>query len=309
MPLRTSRGTNVESKTERKAARPQNARMERKTVEEKKNDAPNKRPQGLELFLQALEHDKDTLVPSASPPSEKAIEFWKTWQKQYSKRFADAVSSQLQYVPFSEFLIALKESADKFEKAVAGEPFVLVLPDEKCKSSMWVAELLIHHRLISKPVDVVATFKEAHQLYPDVQHYLMVDDGMYSGLQLSATIMKQARESGKTSETLPSILVIVPFATEHAIKMLTSEGVTVFVARVMPVLSSENTRAARLPDINMERKPIVYFDHKIPDEFSTYEAIVRQFVPACIWSRSCVTPPYKSSWSCANNWRNPQKKL
>jgi hypothetical protein len=154
------------------------------------------------------------------------------------------------------------------------------------KSNAWLAALFVDFLKRAGMADLVPRIRLSEDAYASNAIVVFLDDGMYSGTQMVDFL----------SEFVPNIeqsLVIVgaPFVTRMALDKIHME------------LEAHSNRLASMilySDV-MEllggKKPAIYFDHKVPDSWSTYSTYDRYLDPGA------ARPFYKNA-----NW-TPNRSL
>lgn len=219
----------------------------------------------------------------------------------------------IRYVPFDRFLELIKESAIEFKRRYHPQPYVIVIRKmNPCKSNFWVTKLLLSQTVLRKylPVDIVGD-----SLDKDVKGEILLfpDDGMFSGQQMHALVSRASRHS-RFGEGEAVVLVAV--TTRIALEKVSVAGANVIYGELVPtmadtirLLGPKYTQAyASILDNGYERdyldKAVLYFDHKLPDEFSVARGLSR-FISGC--RQDDMTNETKQRQKRAN-WKSPHSK-
>lgn len=218
----------------------------------------------------------------------------------------------IRYVPFDRFLELLKESALEFKRRYHPQPYVIVIRKmNPCKSNFWVAKLLLSQTVLRTypPVDIVSDVAKTKG-----KLLLLPDDGMFSGQQMHALVSRASRHS-RFGEG-EAVVVLVAVTTRIAIEKVSKAGANVIYGELVPtmadtirLLGPKYTRAyASILDNDYERdyldKAVLYFDHKLPDEFSVARGLSR-FISGC---RQDDTSSETKQRQKRANWKSPHSK-
>lgn len=263
---------------------------------------PTWRPE-LKDFLTELNKVRSHLAPKRSYPIDWDNVF--RWAKEESKssgdemqHFVEVVASGLIHISFAQFLERLREAAELFQTEIDNDPYVLVLPTETCKSSKWVAQLLFAHRMLPfMPVEIV---NDTARVPKSIRKFLFVDDAIYSGTQMHATIYSQFKSIKSKSKDV-HVFLIAPFVTTAAIKLLRTEQITILYSQVMKTLLQVGhlLEKPRTMLTRLTKQPLIYFDHKLPDTVSTSPGLLMKFISGCgKGDYDCPPPPYKKAPLC-----------
>lgn len=179
--------------------------------------------------------------------------------------------------------------------------------DIKTRSNGWVASLALKY--LAHPPSAILNYNEEINLglYPNLNRFLFVDDAAYSGTQLVHTIHDLKLDVSNRPDT--QIHFVVPFVSTHACERIydtinrgkyKSFGIDMggeyrpwkvkFVVekfKVFPTLEHIFSKQERIQLNRMLEsslwcddekiatdnvtKSLTYFDHKVPDYFSTFE--------------------------------------
>lgn len=219
----------------------------------------------------------------------------------------------IRYVPFDRFLELLKESALEFKRRYHPQPYVIVIRKmNPCKSNFWVAKLLLSQTVLRTypPVDIVSNALDTKDTKGKL--LLFPDDGMFSGQQMHALVSRTKHSHSHSDDAV----VLVAVTTRIALEKVAKAGANVIYGELVPtmadtirLLGPEYTQAyASILKNGYERdyldKAVLYFDHKLPDEFSVARGLSR-FISGC--RQDDMTNETKQRQK-RGNWKSPHSK-
>lgn len=293
-------------------------------------------------WLDDLNRDRDFLIPketfpidyqqlildvlSATSDEDKSNRYFGlNWEyKPYIPRgiAARVFAQNIRHITFSEFLGYLQDAAEAFYHEYYPIPYVMVVGDKPCKSNRWAMKLLLEHTILKDYPPFNVLEKSASV---DLENVLAVypDDGLFTGDQMSRMIGWNS--GGKN-------VVIVGVTTNRA-KAQFSPSTDIFYGDVIDTLfeTAQKMGGASRDAFNQASnhifgharklmlRPVVYFDHKQPDEVSV-AGEVGDYIYGCdrdamtettkqdrarvTWpihySSMCPVPPYLLMPSCTN---------
>lgn len=213
---------------------------------------------------------------------------------QYGPQLLDEIVNKTLYVPFSTFydqLITVVSSIeeDKFS--------ILIDIDDPIHSETW-CNILVWPVIKNKVVHIFTDFSEINDEYP----LLLLDDCIYSGLQITTTMAYISNEAMKVKDCIKCI-VVVPYASKyyqtvvsgHMTGRFNNKDITVdqsklviekyYIGNLINFVHSKT-----IPD-KVELSKVeeelfgsylgslpLYFDHKIAGSVSCFESIYK----ACV---------------------------
>lgn len=259
------------------------------------------------------------------------------------------------HVSFNEFLIELKKCVTQFETHIGNNSYVMLVPGDiysySKKSNYWISKM-VYHLLKHKP-DRVVLFNDEIDIAEygngeSLKHILLCDDGVYSGNQMADHVNKiimnpfmQVIHGHKIdySKMKIQIHIVCPYVSDigseyimkisdsnnRPIKLAqndviihTNQNTKIFMTPLRLKLSEHEFKLAKViasSFINKNACPI-YFDHKLPDQFSSLPKIYGWGYAACdeynqnpikmgslienctavadIAKEGCPYPPYKA---------------
>ena len=242
---------------------------------------------------------------------------------EYKDNLIDLFRSILEntvHIDFRKFLKHLKASVETFEKQfkdnrlITNKDFILYVPhpDKNSpineKSNYWVSQL-VYHLLKIKPMEIVS--KTGLQKYYSGSGYkkelniLICDDGSFSGKQMSVVIEDVIYNPSYMTFWI-EFHIILPFITKNAKKRLMEIRETLkkdirFKRKIVHINIYSNYEIIKNEGLGYlyedEYRASIYFDHKIPDDLSTFSRLYSQGRQQFnIDNLSCI-------------WRNPEVSL
>jgi hypothetical protein len=199
------------------------------------------------------------------------------------------------HVGFSEFREALNYSASQFVAKnfdiVLSRKFVAFsMYDGRWgdgKSNLWTLDLLMEKAADLKFPPELLLFHSSsslsgHMQSEKIKDVLLVDDAAYSGRQIGVALTEIARQSPRNIK----VHIVLPFLTDAALREIDSHrgslNIEVYsyrrfpsfgthIAEAVSVGALSASAAQRLHELFYigEDKPILFFDHKLPDFLST----------------------------------------
>lgn len=253
------------------------------------------------------------------------------WVAAYDKKYTpalEALQKKIIHVSYSAFERALEVTLNKFQTANVGIRCVsLVEPD---KSQKWVTEIAIQKGFratayinVGEEGANALDFALQEIEYNDQRftgHYIIIDDGSYSGNQMANNISQADKILQNKFDVKPTFHVLLPFITDAAlerIQELKSKKIKVklYTSEIMPSIE-QSIEAKHLPlvkevlwqhfdknerDRRAHSTPLYWFDHKIPNAMSFPETLALGIV-TCPKNKAPtdnipfipdVLPPYK----------------
>lgn len=238
--------------------------------------------------------------PSNYPLDRAKLQEWANLQPEGTeyRSFAQTVARELVYVSWAEFRSALGACVDELMRTRPSPYCILLTGDESeprvqvGKSQVWVAlNLYSFLKQRGASVDDVV-FSRAGliswakrrmlsgwdpRLPPSV---LVVDDGAYTGQQLSTTLSKCFASDGERIENRRlkelDVVLVVPFMTDMARNLLATSASREWHPVILNAFSAAQPRLVILPCTRtipvarFENKTygLIYFDHKMADHIS-----------------------------------------
>lgn len=196
--------------------------------------------------------------------------------------------SRISRTQFENSLFSMgKKLESQFLEAYGKGPFsVVLLHDGNAKSSHWVAHYMQSIGALPKDIGIAAevNFKDLPTLLPQYKNFphILVDDAAYSGLQLS-TLMNYFEITRKNLEDGSARLFVgSAFISDFALEQLGDfyQEIHLVYGEILPTvfddISQMNfpnkrhlTEAFSKMYSGTHTSYLRYFDHKIPDSFST----------------------------------------
>lgn len=237
--------------------------------------------------------------------NENLYEQWVAANKnEYAKPLAE-LKTKITHVSYEHFQIVLKETIERFLSTISNKSRFVSLV-EPGKSQKWVTEIAIQNGLKASAYVCIGE-EGANNLEYAVQnisskdrrfkHYVIVDDGSYSGNQMTNNISTAYRILKEKFADEPIFHVLIPFITKTAstkINNLKTKGIIVNLhsSIEMPTVYeaiSEEKRAKVLQILwphqsgskqdNLAKSTALYwFDHKIPNSMSFPEVLATGIV-------------------------------
>jgi len=231
-----------------------------------------------------------------SPPNESHLQEWVDSQISPKLReIARTMVENLRYVPFEEFLSALKETVEDFKARLKeNEPYVLLIEPpcggfkDGCSDS-WIATLALEHCGLPEPIDIINVsdlliFVECN---PNVKKILILDDAAYSGTQKSDVLRSIVGIDKNKQLKQHQLYLGIPFLTKNANLRFRHlyytevwQIVTILKHQILStmdeILSNEQISYLNIVDSNNSidnRHVLTYFDHKVGDVISAYQRI------------------------------------
>lgn len=257
---------------------------------------------------------------------------YKLWVKAYPLECSPALTElkgKITHVSYEVFCNSLNQTVQKFKDATAGikkfHYVALVQPD---KSQKWVTEIALTQSL--KPFAFLCLGEEGannleyalKDIYPKDQryrHFVIVDDGSFSGNQMANNISAANRIINTKFAVNPIFHILIPYMTKTAQEKMNSlKGIDIklYTSVTMPLVSecvSQKNLGKVLQSLwpsltEEERKKrsnsiaLYWFDHKIPNSMSFPQTLAEGIVPQPKGSVQVenirflpnVQPPYKS---------------
>lgn len=198
-----------------------------------------------------------------------------------SKFFARLALKLTKHVTFRTFYNNLLYSINIFNENINDNCCLIINDIDELPSDLWVF-LLIYDKL-SKNVTEIRTE------HNNIKNILLIDDAMYSGMHIANNIYKIVM----LSNNIFNFHIVTPYVTYDSINYIKSlykkHNISFYYKCIMkPVkelmlkpfmikynLTKKNakkliTKIAESYGIDEELNPVaIYFDHKIPDEFSS----------------------------------------
>lgn len=247
-------------------------------------------------------------IPQSNAIDKKKAEAWINAHEKGLRKTARKIIQNIRHISFQKFNQKLESSVKSFNDYLDGLPedqqkFVIIIPSEKIHSSnKWVTDLALPY-FKKPPEDVILSdqlddFKNRH---PEVKRFVMLDDAVYSGQQLSGL-----------ADSLGNNLryIIAPYMTDHGSQLLTNNHtwlsqhekmLTAWGLYKLKYFSEQEMKelATMLKSIREDGSPsrtFTYFDHRIADSVSTYHGILSGSLPSGSHIRFIreTTSPYKS---------------
>ena len=204
-------------------------------------------------------------------------------------RAAQFVASAIQYVDFPTWLNALTITLTKFLKQmmIQQTPYAVLKPyGGNCKSGYWVLQWAL--RIIKKlggpmPVGIANYYIEG------INNYLLVDDGIYSGRQILTQTIPQWFTTFSSVSKDVAIHIVAPYVSSLAVSkfkpniyQLISKSlfIQLYYTHLMPTLKEVFVDKLEILhlikdslDVDVDQ-PLIYFQHKIPDQVSVPSQIL-----------------------------------
>jgi hypothetical protein len=136
------------------------------------------------------------------------------------------------------------------------------------KSNAWLAALFIDFLKRTGMADLVPRIRLSEDVHASNAIVVFLDDGMYSGTQMADFLAEFLNNVDKGL-----VIVGVPFVTEKALKRVRVELFNYSYRLASMILYSD------VMELLGDKKPAIYFDHKVPDSWSTYSAYDRYLDP------------------------------
>ena len=256
------------------------------------------------LENKALKCGPDTVVPRAlreNPVRKDELEDWITAHRPELQGAARLIAENINYIDEYEFEKQLKETVDEFNADIGDKKyFVLLLTNaNRRKSAEWVYALA-KEKGLKMPAQEWYSFYEKDK--PDytaiiaalkaagINDILILDDASFSGGQVRG----QVNSLNSAAAQLPGLTVHValPFITgsaklhimdadtknikvvfgKHAIMPTIDD---IFAGRQEEALKYFGQKGKKSADISDYVKTLTYFQHKVPDEYSTFQRITQ----------------------------------
>jgi len=213
----------------------------------------------------------------------------------YTQKAARFFIDYTTYVDFPTFFNNLLICVNDFIKTIGTKNYILLTlytPVKGIKSSYWLSHL-IYPLLHPKPVDVLNTIENINF----ITDYLIIDDAMYTGIQMSDNIMYILRDIDVNRFPDITIHIVVPYYTYISIENLdndlTNLGINIKIYKLINMKTLKkylydhinNIERLRIIDIytyifKIELNHIpLYFDHKLPDNISSYPKMYNGILP------------------------------
>jgi len=235
---------------------------------------------------QELQHRyRKDLLPSDVFPDPRVLLEWEHSQNGYEqpncRKIAEAILKD--FVDFPTFVEKLEASIRRAESRMGQHPFGVVMQEELEKSGIWTLQLakplFKKAPTIILPIDYVKTRMVDKE---HLNHWILVDDGAYSGLQIAnrlKVLCEELLNINKTDEKI-YIYLAIPFMTKRAnelFKTLLDKWVKeeqiseADRARleIIPCPASFLRSKAEILESQSDSNGVVsYFAHKVPDGYS-----------------------------------------
>ena len=173
-----------------------------------------------------------------------------------------------QHVSFNDLIKYLIDCVAEFEKKIRNEPFVLFIPankriDFRQKSNYWISKI-VYHILKRKPSNIITDIDSDIS----VKNILICDDCVLSGSQMELLI----NEKIKFRNVNVSIHLLAPVISKVAKEKLSKlDNKIMYYNKIEDNLEEYKKNENVLLDDFVEGKKMrIYFDHKIPDNMSTF---------------------------------------
>jgi hypothetical protein len=229
-----------------------------------------------------------------------------------------------QHLSFPKFRHALSESVCDFFAYLHSLPhserdYVIVV-DEEEKSTNWCVSLMLPEIQGFPPVDIVVPnmLENVLRKQKNVKHVLLIDDACYSGSALYRRIYEDVEPIIGLLNLPIELHVVVPFMTKNAKQKIVSAGKFILKNTIRFAKHSFACTVSQLSlklDLKMEEREIkqlenyylndsilsndrkhefqkltlLFFDHKIADELSTFTAFLHHLV-------GNIPVPYKKTF-------------
>jgi hypothetical protein len=247
-------------------------------------------------------------------------------------KYARHYASLIKHISFQDFQSALQRTVNSFNHQTQ-DPFILLsmiqgVVGQKNKSNYWATNLAYEY-FNPKPSDIITY---AADLMEDNQgssmlHFVIVDDGTFSGSQLAQSLLAIEQNIILFRKEYPNstlktvrISLIIPFVTQNAIDRLLEieeggyrqyrafDAVYLYYDTLLPIARRQMPELG--PEVYGFNKPVVYFDHKMPDaksidlDFMSGMGIRQPdgkigFIEGCFKIKDqeieCPIPPYKKN--------------
>jgi hypoxanthine phosphoribosyltransferase len=239
--------------------------------------------------------------------------------KEHSKSESDAKAwksffEHSTYISFESWLVNFTKAIRQFLDQNPA-PFLILVPLQtpfEKKSNYWLsilAEKVI--RSLGRKAEAVTTIMSALLEYPQVKNVLVVDDAVYSGLQMSVNLGEMRDQEDEVITECPELqlqrkkyFLLTPYCTKKALARM--DGTTKICPIEMPTLrESLGAKNEELQEavkrafrnytsgLNLDHYPIV-FQHKLPDFWSSYPQIYTRVLENCEEGQTdCFVPHYQ----------------
>lgn len=262
--------------------------------------------------------------PTQNPVQHDVAKQWlQAHPEGIMRDIATKIVKNIHHISFAKFLSHLKLTCEDINQKILSCPaserkYVILLPTkQKDKSNSWVTRLALDF-LFGLPEAIICPdeAKEYFREHSDIKHVLYLDDGAFSGNQCSKIL-----NYSQLTENFPNLIfhIGIPFMTISAARKIKSVNKNIELAyhSFLPNLSridftQQETEQLEKMDSNSMRQTcfdedrvpfnnltLSYFDHKQPDELSTFEILFSGKLLTGKYSRlqlvPYIEPPYKSS--------------
>lgn len=200
--------------------------------------------------------------------------------------FIEQLLNHTTYIPFDEFLTALRETMSRFMESIGDRPLYLLVTD-KVGSESWTAAILASEL---RSLNIVSVIDTTPMEITDPIDILIIDDAAYSGINLTAQIdeftWSSAERMGESRKEIVKRVkyhVVVPYASKRLAPTLASvvgQSFTIYSVHKLPLLTElmntshlDEWELYRRFGIEMINLPPVYFDHKVAGSMSTFYTI------------------------------------
>ncbi len=246
-------------------------------------------PETNPLLSAELDFDKD---------SDECLEWTKAHQVccsgSDSYDHAETIRQNIDYISDQEFVSAMEETLDDFEKYSTSNPdkkFILVI-DYNGKSSSWLAdrfkEKLVHligqNRLEIVESGFVSYYIEKHE--NESFDFIRLDDAIYSGLQMSTKVRNTARGQHKFH-------VIVPYVTSVGKEKVEQAGGIVYFRKIMNRIKE----FSKFDSSSRAETTVTFFQHTVGDQMS-FDSYLNLGEVSCIKGRKKFDWCHHLSYSC-----------
>jgi hypothetical protein len=199
-------------------------------------------------------------------PGERKIaeETWNDYiskiEKDDLKRLAEKVRSETVYADFNEFKRYLYSSFEKFKQKIGNKDFYIYLPRSKFGSE-YVFTALLWKEI--RKLNFIGFMNEETEL-KDLDNILLIDDAIYSGINLTASITELYFERYRNRNIKFNYYVVVAYKS-HDLMIEDLEGET-FYSKYIPSINELDEIHSGMSD----SIPLLYFDHKVAGDMSTF---------------------------------------
>ncbi|PIS02273.1 MAG: hypothetical protein COT85_05755 [Chlamydiae bacterium CG10_big_fil_rev_8_21_14_0_10_42_34] len=197
------------------------------------------------------------------------------------RQLAQTLINNIRYIPQEEFEEALRCSVEDFNQKIDDTGYIVVGRSPQ-NSNFWTASLALKNLKVM-PTDVVEIedLPKALKRHPKVHQIALLDDAIYTGKQIGRIQSACIGALQEAERANPEIHVIAPFQVDERRAMSYYSPIPIHVAKhqklklLREVIPEHLHKAfskmfAQTSDFDpATEKPLVYFDHKIPDSVST----------------------------------------